>query len=121
MELELPKDVEVHSIGNASVSLPCYMVMLTQEELNELPDNKHELIIAAGFNKDIKELILLTGTGQIHTIADDVLKQILPAENCSHVLPTHHGTKLQFGICEIYAKDVLLLIEETMLNENVIK
>ena len=50
MELELEGNDSITIIGDAEITLPDYMTMLPQEELNECRENKDQvhLIIAAG-------------------------------------------------------------------------
>lgn len=68
MELELEGGPAVEVSGNVEVTLPDYMTMLPQEELNEARRavQRDKVIIAAGRRpEDTDEVVILTATNRL--------------------------------------------------------
>lgn len=66
MELEL-EGGSFEAVGNVEVTLPDYMVMLPQEELDEAKRavQRDQMIIAAGRKPDTGEIVFMTATSRL--------------------------------------------------------
>lgn len=67
MELELEGDTSVEVSGGVEMTLPDYMTMLPQEELNEARRavQRDQMIVAAGRRPGTDEVVILTATNRL--------------------------------------------------------
>lgn len=89
MEFELEGDEIVEAMGDIEVTLPPYVLMLSQEELAEAKRSayKHKLIIAAGRQKPDDDIIVMTATGRL-----------LLLRAATHGLPPGESYPIDFGM-----------------------
>jgi hypothetical protein len=69
MELELDKSASITMVGDVEITLPDYMTMLVQDELDECKkaSNAHDLIIAAGRHPS-GEIVVLSAKMQFYVM-----------------------------------------------------
>lgn len=104
MELEL-EGGSFEASGNIEVTLPDFMVMLTNEELAEARRavQRDQMLIAAGCRPDSDEIVVMTATCRLFTLSGD--KHTLPRGkvfpiDCGHTLAIDCG---EDGLFEVAA------------------
>lgn len=78
MELTVEGHPSFHVEGSVTVELPAYMALLEPDELEEArtAENRDGLILAAGYHPNGRDLVFLTGAGELLEL--DAEKHKLP-------------------------------------------
>lgn len=91
MELELDESASISVIGDTEITLPDYMTMLPQDELDECKtaDSASYLIIAAGRHPN-GDIVALNAQMQFYTLKHGVF-----GEPGGQITPIDHGLTLR--------------------------
>jgi hypothetical protein len=103
VELIIEGDASMHVEGTVTIELPSYMKTLPSDELEQVrtATNRAQLALAAGRHPQTREIVVVTGVGEIISI--DTVQFMIPS---GQAWPTNGGLELHIELDDFESLDV---------------